>query len=658
MQAMLRRLLPFCVALGLALPLSAEPAKIAARPLASALDALGDGRWERAAQLAERDGPGAAALVEWYRLRAGRGTAAEVLTFLQAHPDWPGLARLRARAEPDFAGATDAQVLAFHAGGLPETGAGVLRLDRALRAAGQAGDADASVVLAWRSFDLSADEHGAFMAAHADLLAAHHDARLDMTLWRGLRDAELMLPLASANARAVAEIRQAASAGQRGLDAKIASLPEALRDDPGLAHAQFERYLEIDEDQKAIALMRSQSAIEGGLGRPDRWAGWRRALAHRMMRGGEHVVAYDLASRHQLTSGAAFADLEWLSGYLALRFLDEPALALDHFQRLRAAVGTPISLGRAGYWIGRAQEALGDIEAAQIAYEEGAAHQTSFYGLLAAEKAGLPIDPDLAGTESFPDWRAAPFAQTPLFQAAVLAHAAGQLTLSEQLFVALSETQDRTGIGQIAAVLEQMQAPHLQVMVGKAAAGRGIVLPGPYYALHPMQQMDLSAPMEMALAIARRESEFDFGVTSGAGAEGLMQLMPGTASDVARDLGLAHAPARVLSDWRYNAQLGSTYIAQLSRMFDANVVMISAGYNAGPQRPIRWMETFGDPREQDAGGMDIIDWIEHIPFNETRNYIHRVTESLPVYRARLGKDPLPIPFSEELVGATITASGQ
>ena len=648
---MLRCIFPFCVAFGLALSATAEPAKIAPRPLASALDALGDGRWERAADLAARDGPGAVVLVEWHRLRAGRGSPAEVLAFLEAYPDWPGLERLRARAEPDFAEATDAQVLAFHAGGLPETGAGILRLDRALRAAGQVGDADASVVMAWRSFDLSAEEHADFLAAHAELLAPHHDARLDMTLWRGLRDAELMLPLASDGARAIAEIRQVAASGQRGLDAKIASLPEALRDDPGLAHARFERYLEIDEDEKAIALMRSQSAIDGGLGRADQWAGWRRALSRRMMRAQEYAVAYDLASRHQLVEGSSFADLEWLSGYLALRFLNEPELALDHFQRLRAAVATPISLGRAGYWIGRAQEALGDGDAAQIAYEEGAAHQTSFYGLLAAEKAGLPTDPALAGTETFPDWRGAPFTQAPLFQAAVLAHAAGRLTLSEQLFVALSETQDRAGIGQIAAVLKEMDAPHLQVMLGKAVARRGIVLPEPYYALHPMQEMDLPVPMEMALAIARRESEFDFGVTSGAGAEGLMQLMPGTASDVARDLGLAHERARVLSDWRYNAQLGSTYIAQLSGMFDANVVMISAGYNAGPGRPLRWMEDFGDPR---AGGMDIIDWIEHIPFNETRNYIQRVTESLPVYRARLGREALPIPFTQELLGATIT----
>jgi soluble lytic murein transglycosylase len=129
-----------------------------------------------------------------------------------------------------------------------------------------------------------------------------------------------------------------------------------------------------------------------------------------------------------------------------------------------------------------------------------------------------------------------------------------------------------------------------------------------------------------------------------------MQLMPGTAREVARDLGLSHSRSRVLSDWEYNAKLGSAYLAQLVRRFDGNVIMVSAGYNAGPGRPIRWMENYGDPRQPGAG---MVDWIEHIPFRETRNYVMRVAESLPVYRARLGKDPLPVPFSEELISGTL-----
>jgi soluble lytic murein transglycosylase len=187
-------------------------------------------------------------------------------------------------------------------------------------------------------------------------------------------------------------------------------------------------------------------------------------------------------------------------------------------------------------------------------------------------------------------------------------------------------------------------------MIGKRAARRTLTVPGPYYALHPMTDMDLPVPMELALAIARRESEFDHRVSSRVGAEGLMQLMPGTASDMARDLGLEHDRARVLTDWAYNARLGAAYLDYLADRFDGNIVMMSAGYNAGPARPDRWIDRFGDPRR---GAMDVVDWIEHIPFRETRNYVMRVAESLPVYRARLGRDPHPVPFSQELTGATL-----
>ena len=164
-----------------------------------------------------------------------------------------------------------------------------------------------------------------------------------------------------------------------------------MQRDPGIAHMLFERYIATDKPEEAMDLMLRQSRIEGGLGEAARWAGWRRSFARRMMRDAQYERAYDLAAHHQLEEGAAYADLEWLSGYLALTYLDAPDLALDHFQRFRAAVETPISLGRAGYWIGRAQDALGDPEAAQLAYAFGGEYQTSFYGLLAAEgrKTGL-----------------------------------------------------------------------------------------------------------------------------------------------------------------------------------------------------------------------------------------------------------------------------
>jgi soluble lytic murein transglycosylase len=595
-----------------------------------------------AARLAAREGPAAVMLIEWHRLRAGLGTPGEVLDFLSRNGHWPGIDHLRRQSERTMTHGTFDEVLGFYDGHAPQTGTGALNLARALLARGRAGEAEAGVVLAWRTLDLTRAEHDDFLLEFAPLLAAHHEARLEMALWRGLDDVADLLPLVSAAARERAETRQ------RVAREGAADLPEALARDPGIAFESFTHHLK-GAAEDAIAVLLRQSRINGGLGEPERWASWRRALARQKMRAGEAALAYELAALHQLAEGANYADLEWLAGYIALSYLDAPDLALDHFQRLRAAVAAPISLGRAGYWLGRALEAAGDAEAAQLAYADGAEHATSFYGLLAAEQAGVAVTARLSGAETFPDWRTADFARSDLHEIATLSLRMGDIGQARRFFLHLADGLDREGIGQMGAMLEELGQPHLQVMLGKAAAERGIVVAAPYYALHPMAEMDLPAPMEWALAIARRESEFNPAVTSAAGARGLMQVMPATARELAGGLGLAYDAGRLLDDWAYNARLGSAYLAELAARFDGNPVLISVGYNAGPGRVAAWLEDYGDPRMRDAHG--VIDWIEHIPFRETRNYVMRVTESLPAYRARLGEAALPRPFTEELRGS-------
>lgn len=629
---------------------ASEAMSQAPRPLESAFHAMRGERWDVAARLALRDGPAAAKLIEWYRLQAGHGTAGELISFLSRNPDWPDLDQLRRRNELRLITAGNEAILKFYEDYEPQTGIGALTYASAQINAGRIGEAQATIVMAWHVMDLTEDEHNAFIAAYGDLLAPHHDARMRMALWRGLKDTKLMMPLVSDQMRKVAAARRTIETGRAGLDEWIAALPSQLRRDAQVAYAEFNRLMHKTKTEAAIRLMLRQSKLENGLGDPHRWSNNRRSLARMKMREGAYQIAYDLAAGHQLVDGARYADLEWLSGYIALRFLNEPELALDHFQRLSAAVETPISLGRAGYWIGRAQEALGDHEAAQIAYRRGAEHQTSFYGLLAAERGGVPFDTALGGTEGFAPWQQAAFTRSSVYQAGILALATGRAGLAERFFVHLSKSQDREGLGQMNAMLEDLENPHLQIMLGKAAARRGIVLPAAYYALHPMADEDTPVPMALALTIARRESEFDPGVISGAGAQGLMQLMPGTAREVARNLGLPYQRARVLTDWRYNVRLGTTYLAQLADWLDGNLVLMAVGYNAGPGRARQWIEQLGDPRDSD---IDVIDWIEHIPYRETRNYVMRVAESMPVYRARLDTNPLPLPFSQELTRATI-----
>lgn len=611
--------------------------------------------WDEAAALVREDGQIAQDIVEWHRLRAGLGTYTEVADFLKRRGDWPGIAWLRRKNEHTLDAASTDQVMQFFADTLPQTAEGVLTYARALTARGETGEAEASLVIAWRTMPMGSQVQRTYLDRHAELLKPHHNARLDRLLWdRHRTSGSRMLSLVDESHKALAEARLALQALEPGVDAKIAKVPDALKNSAGLAHDRFQWRMRKRRQDDAKTLLLERSANAALLGEPDAWARQRRDLARHEMRNGDPRRAYEIASRHYLVDGSDFADLEWLSGYLALQYMGDAEVALRHFQRFDGAVFTPISKGRSGYWIGRAHEALGQKKEAAAAYAEGAKYQTAFYGLLAAEKAGLPFDPALAKPDDPPPWRSATFLKSSVFEAGLLLLAAGELVLAERFLTHLAESLTPEQIAQLGAMAMEMNHPHLAIMIGKRAAQQGLIVPAPYYALHPVGRMQLPMAPEMNLAIARRESEFDPIVVSGAGARGLMQVMPATARLVAKDLGILsqHSTDRLLTEWRYNAKLGANYLAGLAGTFDGNVVMMAAGYNAGPRRPIRWMELYGDPRDGDP---DIIDWIEHIPFNETRNYVMRVTESLPIYRARLGQPALPVSFTQELVGSTLRA---
>jgi len=594
--------------------------RAAMRPLALALDAMRADDWSLALEHARADGPIAEDILRWYALREGRGTARDALAFLERNSDWPGLPYLKEQMEEAMLSASPREILWFFSDHTPRTGLGALALAQAHRSLGQDAAANATLIEAWQTLSLEAAEQRIFLANHGALLAPHHSTRLDTALWNGWRtNPQRMQALVSEDEWALAEARMALRRGNTA-----GPVPATLSDHPGLAYERF-RQLKGSAAQRAL-LARSTSVA--ALGKPEVWAPARRPMARQLMRSG---------------------DLEWLSGYLALR-LGRPEQALAHFERFASDVVTPISVGRAGYWLGRAHSALGQTDAARQAYRRAARYQTSFYGLLAAEEAGLPFPDALRGVAPVGDWRTAPFTRSSVHQAAVLFLAAGETWPAERFWTHLAESQDANAIALMGKMLEDLGQPHIQVMLGKRAAQAGLEIAAPYYALHPLLEQRWSMPTELVLAIARRESEFDPDVESHAGALGLMQLMPGTARDVAADLGLPYSKARLTADPAYNAGLGTEYLRQMALRYDGNPVLISIAYNAGPSRADRWQDLYGSPM---ARRVDIVDWIEGIPFRETRNYVMRVTESLPVYRARLGKDPLPQPFSVMLKSSSL-----
>ena len=605
------------------------------------------GDWHGALTGARDAGEVAHDIVEWHRLRAGKGDLDAARRFLERRPDWPGLDYLQKQSERHLPfGSRADEVIAFFSDQPPQTGHGAVALVGAYRASGREDEAKAAAIDAWVTHRFSAGDETLLLSMYGETLEPHHEARLDMLLWRGAEtDAKRMLPRVSSGWKKLAEARMALRDNRNGVDALVEAVPASLSDDPGLMFERMQWRARKGRNDGAIEIFLAQEPV--ALGEPEKWAGWRRSLARAEMRAGRTDVAYRLAAEHGLTAGSSFADLEWLAGYLALTYQKDGAKALGHFLRFRGAVETPISLGRAGYWEGRAHEMMGDADTARLAWLFGAEYQTSFYGLLAAERAGAPMDPALAAPVPPSDLGNAGFVESSVFEAGQLMLAAGQLSLAERFLTHLTESLDEPDIARLGAWALEQGEPHLAVMIGKRAASQGIVVPFAYYPPANLGLVDNPVPDELALAIARRESEFDPGVTSHAGAKGLMQVMPQTARAVADYLEIRFSNDRLIADPAYNARIGTAYLDEMMALFDGNPVMVSAAYNAGPGRPLRWMRDYGDPLD---GEVDVVDWIEHIPFNETRNYVMRVTESLPVYRARLRGEVEPIAFTAELTG--------
>lgn len=589
-------------------------------------------------------------VIEWQRLRAGEGRLGEYEAFLARRPDWPGLPLLREKGETAVARSDDpARVIAWFEVGQPETGTGALAYVRALLAVGRAADAETEAMRAWAELPFAAEEEAAMIALLPEAVGFVHELRLETLLWEGRKsEAERMLPRVSQDLQALARARLALQAESKGVTGLIEAVPKARAGEPGLAHDRFIWRMKKDLYDEALELILERSVSAESLGRPEAWAERRAILARYLLRNGKTKDAYRVAANHHLPtdSGAsAYADLEFLAGFIALRRLNDPAAAEAHFQHLLAGVSTPISLARAHYWIGRAQEAGGKDGSGS--YKAAAAHQTAFYGLLAAERLGLSLDAGLIARPATPDWRGAKFTQSSVLAAVEVLLKAGDRTLAKRFLLHLGESQDETGLAQMADMALDWGEPHLALLVAKAAAERGMILPHAYYPTPEFVPDGLKVSRALALSIARRESEFDPAARSSADARGLMQVLPGTAKLMAQKLGKEFDASKLISDPAYNVTMGAAYLAEMAEEFGPSIALIASGYNAGPGRPRRWIGEFGDPRRPDV---DVVDWVETIPFAETRTYVMRVAEGVVIYRAKLKGAVGPVRITEELKG--------
>ncbi|MBO9455087.1 lytic transglycosylase domain-containing protein [Paracoccus sp. R12_1] len=629
------------------LPLSTPALAEDRGAMALALAAADTRDWVTARDAAQRSGPVAEALIGWQALRAGFGEFEDYLRFIRNHPDWPGLALLRergdARLRPDL---PTGQIREWFGDRLPDT----LRAETAFLTTLDTDAARAERVRFWTSTPLEAAEETAFLTTYerelTPLLTARATAMLDQGEWRQAERLIDRLPQAD---RALLTARIALQARRTGVDDQILALPDAERDDPGLTMDRFRWRVQARFHDGARELMLAASTSEQALRVPDAWAQMRVDYARLAMRGGDWALAERLAAAHFLpTDNRHYSDLEWLAGFAALK-QDAPDRALAHFEHLETVVGSAISTARALYWQGRAHEDLGDDTAAQAAFARAAQKPGVYYGQLAAEKVNATLPPSYAApgkaVETLPDWRGA-MRENSVFQAGLWLLATGRIDEAQRFFLHLAETAPPDDTARMARLMIEARAPWHGLRLSKRAADRGVIYPAAHFPLTGLEQAELDLPPELVLSIARQESEFNHTVSSHVGARGLMQLMPGTAEQMARQLGEPYQIARLTRDPAYNARLGAAYLQGLRDRFGTSTALTASGYNAGPGRPARWLRDFGDLRRD----MDPVEWVELIPFDETRNYVMRVTEAMPVYRSRIQGKPAPIVPTWDLTG--------
>jgi soluble lytic murein transglycosylase len=608
---------------------------------ADPIAALRADRWadaERAA--ATYADPVALKLVTYYRLLApGAATADEITDFMTQSPDWPNQALLERRrqeaiaTDPDLASTLaqcDRNKLT-----VPQT---MLHCAEALANAGRNAEAAEAARHAWIA---GIGDEPAFLRRWSGAVGADDTwERFQRFAWHDAAAAARQAPRLDPAHRAAAETRLALQRDAPNAEARLAALPTAMRRDPGmmLDHARWLRH--ADRPADALALWERVGEAAQNDAPADELAGFwteRNLLARRLLHDGDAAGAYALTDRHGRITPEQTLDAEFLAGFIALRRLTDPAAAKRHFITLVELSKAAITQGRAHYWLGRAIAAAGGDPKPE--YQRAAAWPTTFYGQLAA--LALGDDPSALARRitalhdpAYTRDQVLAFTDREVVRAAAMLVAWSDPHRARSFLMRMDElAPDPADRALTARFALRLGLPDTAVFVARRMGRDGLLLPEagwPIAAEPPDGPVDAS----VALGLIRQESSFDIGAVSPSGARGLMQLMPFTAQAVAKQIGAATSLVTLTSDPAHNMRLGTAYLREMLDRFDNSLPLATAAYNAGPHRVDEWLAANGDPR---TGPIDMLDWIELIPLNETRNYVQRVLENVVVYRARRGE---------------------
>lgn len=598
----------------------------------AAMALIQDGYFDRGLAMAQQGKhPLADKIITWLDLgrRDSDRPFSQLTAFIEANPEWPGLYGLYRNAELKLPQSlSPAEVLAWFGDRPAITGTGALRHVAALWDSGQQARTRAAARQYWVNVDFASDEEATFHSRYKSLLTQDDEAaRLDRLLWdQQTTAATRQLRRVPAGPAAVARARLALIDNRPGVDALIERVPPALRDDPGLT---YERAVWRQRRGRYVGVVELLDELPAGAPQNTAWWRLRNWVVWRALDRRDYPLAYRMSAEHGHAEGIPFADGEWQAGWLALKYLDRPAQAYEHFVRLHDGVTSEISKSRGAFWAGEAASQLGRPEEAQRWYEAAAAYPATFYGQLADQRMGRERVPPAVALLLIPAEKRAAFETKDTVQAVRLLGALDQPRLQDQFVARLrqdaKELQDYRLIVELAAAAGRED---LALRTAKSARRDGHDL---HPLLYPRRALPIGPAPEPALVLAvmRQESEFYPKARSSVGALGLMQLMPATARHTARRLGLPFSRERLTDDPDYNVRLGQAYLNELLEQFDGSYILALAAYNAGPSRASSWIQLYGDPRDP---AVDPINWIERIPFSETRNYVQRILESLVVYR--------------------------
>ncbi|HET7715937.1 MAG TPA: lytic transglycosylase domain-containing protein [Bauldia sp.] len=556
--------------------------------------------------------------------------------------DWPGQTLLQTRYEQALVREKPpaAAIIQAMSGRKPVTEGGAMLLTRSYLDVGKKREAAAVIGAFWRNERFEAESEARIRKEFGSLLsAADYKARLDRLLYEEQHSA------ATRNAKYLNANEVALTAAVVAVDTDknasgaLGAVPAAKRSDP-LYHYARVRYLrradKIEEAaQVLLSAPRDPAVIDG-----DAWWVERRIVSRALLDKGDARTAYRIAAAHSAETSADIAEAEFHAGWYALEFLDDPATASKHFAEIERVSQMPLSQSRAEYWLGRAAERAGNRNAAVAHYKKAGRYPTTFYGQLALSRLGvkqLPIAPapriDAAAKKRFNE--------NELVQVILKLDDLNRGDRNSLFFKHLADTlTDPAEIALLCEMAEEEGGHQFALQLGKMASYRNLPVHASAFPISAIpSSAKTSVEKPMVYAIARQESAFNPAAVSAAGARGLLQLMPATAKAMAKAVGVAYSQDRLTSDPAYNAQLGAAFLKKLHASYGGSFVMTFAAYNAGPSRVTAWVKQYGDPRDPDV---DVVNWIERIPFTETRNYVQRIMENLQVYRARLGAPALTI----------------